>query len=124
MDGASTRTPLLLMRQLLICTAVHALSLPNIGIDLGTTNSAIAVLRSGTPAIVLNNGVPTTPSTVGFTPDGVLVGEVALGQAASNVQNTICSSKRFMGKRIKEVKLEASRVSFEVPRFCSAQQWT
>ena len=102
---------------LMLCLArVSAARLgANIGIDLGTTHSAIAILASGaSPSLLLNKGSPTTPSIVGYTAEGVVVGEEALVQTGSNVENTVCSSKRFMGKRIKEVAIEASRVSFEV----------
>ena len=72
-----------------------------IGIDLGTTNSVVAVMEGGDPVVIPNaEGGRTTPSVVAFTKDGErLVGQVAKRQAVTNPQNTIFSIKRFMGRR-------------------------
>jgi len=72
-----------------------------IGIDLGTTNSVVAVMEGGDPVVIPNaEGGRTTPSVVGFTKDGErLVGTVAKRQAVTNPQNTVFSIKRFMGAR-------------------------
>src|SRR5918996_2170000 len=79
-----------------------------IGIDLGTTNSVVAVMEGGEPAVVVNQeGARTTPSVVGFTKDGErLVGQVAKRQAVTNPENTVFSIKRFMGRRCSEVQEE------------------
>src|SRR6476661_7510458 len=76
-----------------------------IGIDLGTTNSAVAVLTGGEPEVLPNaEGGRTTPSVVGFSKSGErLVGTVAKRQAVTNPENTIYSIKRFMGRRFDEV---------------------
>ena len=87
-----------------------------IGIDLGTTNSCVAVLE-GDEAIVIANaeGARTTPSMVAFTGDGErLVGQAAKRQAVTNPQGTIYSIKRFMGRRLAEVSEEVSLVPYEV----------
>ena len=72
-----------------------------IGIDLGTTNSVVAVMEGGEPKVIPNEeGGRTTPSVVGFTKNGErLVGQVAKRQAITNPENTIYSIKRFMGRR-------------------------
>ena len=76
-----------------------------IGIDLGTTNSVVAVMEGGDPVVIPNaEGGRTTPSVVAFTKDGErLVGQVAKRQAVTNPKNTIFSIKRFMGRRLNEV---------------------
>ncbi|MDF3052938.1 MAG: Chaperone protein dnaK, partial [Geminicoccaceae bacterium] len=76
-----------------------------IGIDLGTTNSVVAVMEGGDPVVIPNaEGGRTTPSVVAFTKDGErLVGQVAKRQAVTNPQQTIFSIKRFMGRRMNEV---------------------
>ena len=76
-----------------------------IGIDLGTTNSVVAVMEGGDPVVIPNaEGGRTTPSVVAFTKDGErLVGQVAKRQAVTNPQQTIFSIKRFMGRRLNEV---------------------
>ncbi len=76
-----------------------------IGIDLGTTNSCVAVLEGGEPKVIANEeGARTTPSIVGFSKSGErLVGQVAKRQAITNPENTIFSIKRFMGRRYNEV---------------------
>ena len=80
-----------------------------IGIDLGTTNSVVAVMEGGDPVVIPNaEGGRTTPSVVGFTKDGErLVGQVAKRQAVTNPQNTVFSIKRFMGRKMSEVTEEA-----------------
>src|SRR4030088_1295132 len=87
-----------------------------IGIDLGTTNSCMAVLEGGEPTIIENaEGGRTTPSVVAFAPSGErLVGTVAKRQAVTNPQNTIFSIKRFMGRKEAEVREEESIVPYKV----------
>jgi molecular chaperone DnaK len=87
-----------------------------IGIDLGTTNSAMAVLTGGEPEVIPNaEGGRTTPSVVAFTPSGErLVGAVARRQAVTNPQNTVFSVKRFMGRDTSEVSEEQTIVPYEV----------
>jgi len=87
-----------------------------IGIDLGTTNSAVAVMEGGDPVVIPNEeGGRTTPSVVGFTKDGDrLVGQVAKRQAVTNPQNTVYSIKRFMGRRHHEVSGEIAMVPYKV----------
>ncbi len=87
-----------------------------IGIDLGTTNSVVAVMEGGQPAVIPNQeGGRTTPSVVGFTKSGErLVGQVAKRQAVTNPENTIYSIKRFMGRRINEVSEEMKLVPYKV----------
>src|ERR1700760_1851709 len=87
-----------------------------IGIDLGTTNSCMAVLEGGEPTVIENSeGGRTTPSVVAFTASGErLVGTVAKRQAVTNPQNTIFSIKRFMGRKEGEVKEEESIVPYKV----------
>src|SRR5207253_1243540 len=82
-----------------------------IGIDLGTTNSVVAVMEGGDPVVIPNaEGGRVTPSVVAFTKDGErLVGQVAKRQAVTNPQNTIFSIKRFMGRRMGEVEEETKR---------------
>jgi molecular chaperone DnaK len=89
-----------------------------IGIDLGTTNSAVAVMEGGTPKIIPNEeGGRTTPSVVAFTKDKErLVGQVAKRQAVTNPQNTVYSIKRFMGRRQEEVPEEIRIVPYEVSK--------
>src|SRR5919112_67412 len=89
-----------------------------IGIDLGTTNSCMAVLDGGDPAVVENaEGARTTPSVVAFTQGGErLVGTVAKRQAVTNPENTVFSVKRFMGRKEAEVKEEETMVPFKVVR--------
>src|SRR5258705_2174540 len=87
-----------------------------IGIDLGTTNSVVAVVEGGQPTVIVNQeGARTTPSVVAFTKDGQrLVGQVAKRQAATNPENTIFSIKRFMGRKYDEVVEEARRVPYKI----------
>jgi molecular chaperone DnaK len=87
-----------------------------IGIDLGTTNSVVAVMEGGDPVVIPNaEGGRTTPSVVGFTKDGErLVGTIAKRQAVTNPQNTVFSIKRFMGRKMSEVTEEIKRVPYKV----------
>ena len=87
-----------------------------IGIDLGTTNSCVAVLEGGEPKVIANEeGARTTPSIVGFSKSGErLVGQVAKRQAITNPENTIFSIKRFMGRRYNEVTDEMKMVPYKV----------
>jgi molecular chaperone DnaK len=87
-----------------------------IGIDLGTTNSCVAVMEGGEPVVISNTeGNRTTPSVVAFTKDGErLVGAVAKRQAVTNPQNTVFSIKRFMGRRHAEVQTEEKIVPYKV----------
>ncbi len=89
-----------------------------IGIDLGTTNSAVSVMQGGEPVVVPNQeGGRTTPSVVAITKTGErLVGQVAKRQAVTNPENTIYSIKRFMGHRFDEVTDEAKRVPYKVTK--------
>ena len=87
-----------------------------IGIDLGTTNSCVAVMEGGEPKVIENEeGARTTPSIVGFSKSGErLVGQVAKRQAVTNPENTVFSIKRFMGRRYNEVNDEMKMVPFKV----------
>ena len=89
----------------------------SIGIDLGTTNSCVAVLEGGDPAVITNSeGERTTPSVVAFDKKSGerLVGQLARRQAVTNPDRTIYSIKRFMGQRHDQVRQEASRVGYEI----------
>jgi len=87
-----------------------------IGIDLGTTNSVVAVMEGGEPKVIVNEeGSRLTPSVVAFTKDGeILVGQVAKRQAITNPENTLFSIKRFMGRRCEEVTEEIKKVPYKV----------
>ena len=88
-----------------------------IGIDLGTTNSCVAVLEGGDPLVTTNpEGERTTPSVVAFDKRSGerLVGQLARRQAVTNPERTIYSIKRFMGRRFGDVEAEARRVGYEV----------
>ena len=89
-----------------------------IGIDLGTTNSVVAVMEGGQPVVIPNQeGARTTPSVVGFAKSGErLVGQVAKRQAVTNPENTVYSIKRFMGRRLGEVNEEMKMVPYKVTR--------
>ena len=89
-----------------------------IGIDLGTTNSVVAVMEGGEPVVIANQeGGRTTPSVVAFTKSGErLVGQVAKRQAVTNAENTVYSIKRFMGRRYDEVSEEMKMVPYKVTR--------
>ena len=96
-----------------------------IGIDLGTTNSVVAVMENGQPTVVVNQeGSRLTPSIVGFTKEGErLVGQVAKRQAVTNPENTVFSVKRFMGRKFAEVGTEASRVPYRVVSAGNGDAW-
>jgi len=89
-----------------------------IGIDLGTTNSVVAVMEGGSPVVIPNQeGSRLTPSVVGFTKEGeILVGQIAKRQAVTNPENTVSSIKRFMGRRSDEVSEEIKKVPYRVVR--------
>ena len=92
-----------------------------IGIDLGTTNSAVAVIEGDSPTVILNEeGSRTTPSVVAFTESGeLLVGATAKRQAVVNPKNTIYSAKRFIGSKHKEISREAKKMPYEVSKTSS-----
>jgi molecular chaperone DnaK len=96
-----------------------------IGIDLGTTNSVVAVMEGGQPAVVVNQeGARVTPSVVAVTKDGErLVGQVAKRQGVTNPENTVFSIKRFMGRAFSEVADEAGRVPYKVVRADNGDAW-
>src|SRR5436190_18505229 len=87
-----------------------------IGIDLGTTNSVVAVMEGNDPVVIANSeGARTTPSVVAFTKGGErLVGQAAKRQAITNPQNTVFSVKRFMGRKFDEIREEEHRVPYKV----------
>src|SRR5262245_8250951 len=89
-----------------------------IGIDLGTTNSVVAIMEGGQPTVIVNQeGARITPSVVALTKEGErLVGQVAKRQAVTNPENTVFSIKRFMGRKFDEVQSEAGRVPYKVAR--------
>ena len=89
-----------------------------IGIDLGTTNSVVAVMEGGEPVVIANSeGGRLTPSVVGFSKTGErLVGQVAKRQAVTNPENTVFSIKRFMGRRFEEVNEEMKMIPYRVGR--------
>src|SRR6267142_4532693 len=88
----------------------------SVGIDLGTTNSVVAVMEGGKPTVIVNSeGSRLTPSVVAFTRTGErLVGQLAKRQAVLNPENTIYSAKRFIGRRYPEVQEEVKNVPFKV----------
>src|SRR5262249_26769498 len=88
----------------------------SIGIDLGTTNSRVAVMKGGSPTVIINSeGSRLTPSVVAFTKSGErLVGQIAKRQAVLNPENTIYSAKRFIGRRYSEVQSEIKNVPYKV----------
>ncbi len=96
-----------------------------IGIDLGTTNSAVSVMEGGQPVVIPNpEGGRTTPSVVAFTKSGErLVGPLAKRQAITNPENTVYSIKRFMGRRYGEVKSEIARFPFKVTEHENGDAW-
>ncbi len=96
-----------------------------IGIDLGTTNSVVAVMEGGQPTVIVNQeGSRITPSVVALTKEGErLVGQVAKRQAVTNAQNTVFSIKRFMGRKFDEVQSESSRVPYKVVRSQNGDAW-
>src|SRR3979490_2052982 len=96
-----------------------------IGIDLGTTNSVVAVMEGGEPVVIPNpEGSRITPAVVGFTKSGErLVGQVAKRQAVTNSEKTIFSIKRFMGRKYDEGAAEAARVPYTVGRASNGDAW-
>jgi molecular chaperone DnaK len=96
-----------------------------IGIDLGTTNSAVSVMEGGQPVVIPNpEGGRTTPSVVAFTKSGErLVGPLAKRQAITNPENTVYSIKRFMGRRYSEIKSETARFPFKVVEHDNGDAW-
>src|SRR6476646_2007643 len=96
-----------------------------IGIDLGTTNSVVAVMEAGEPMVIENSeGGRTTPSVVAFAKDGErLLGQVAKRQSVTNPENTVFSIKRFMGRKYDEVASERSRVPYAVVRAENGDAW-
>jgi molecular chaperone DnaK len=96
-----------------------------VGIDLGTTNSAVAVMEGGEPTVIVNQeGGRTTPSVVGFAKEGErLVGQVAKRQAVTNPENTVFSIKRFMGRKHGEISKEIGRVPYKVVRADNGDAW-
>src|SRR5262245_30980281 len=101
--------------------------MPNrvIGIDLGTTNSVVAVLEGGRPVVTVNQeGLRLTPSVVAFARDGErLVGQVAKRQAVTNPENTVFSIKRFMGRKFDEVSGEMARMPYSVVCAQNGDAW-
>jgi molecular chaperone DnaK len=96
-----------------------------IGIDLGTTNSVVAVMEGGEPLVIVNQeGGRTTPSVVAFSKEGErLVGQVAKRQGVTNPENTVFSIKRFMGRKHAEVSAEAGRVPYKVVKADNGDAW-
>src|SRR5687767_2911205 len=96
-----------------------------IGIDLGTTNSVVAVMEGGEPAVIVNQeGGRTTPSVVAFTKEGErLVGQVAKRQSVTNPDSTVFSIKRFMGRKHDEVSAEVARVPYKVVKADNGDVW-
>src|SRR5215210_5520558 len=96
-----------------------------IGIDLGTTNSVVAVMESGEAVVVVNQeGARTTPSVVAVAKDGDrLVGQVAKRQAVTNPENTVFSVKRFMGRKFTEVTEETKRVPYRIVQNSNGDAW-
>src|SRR5256885_112194 len=139
-DGSLYRLPSPPTQQyhyLVVCTHIRCLTYTHIvrillpmgnkiiGIDLGTTNSVVAVMEGGQPAVIVNQeGSRITPSVVAITKEGErLVGQVAKRQAVTNPENTIFSIKRFMGRKFDEVSSEASRVPYKVVRAQNGDAW-
>ena len=96
-----------------------------IGIDLGTTNSVVAVMEGKEPKVIVNEeGSRITPSVVAWDDKGeILVGQIAKRQAVTNPENTVYSSKRFMGRRFEEVQDEMKRVPFKVVKGKNGDAW-
>jgi molecular chaperone DnaK len=96
-----------------------------IGIDLGTTNSVVAVMEGGEPVVIVNQeGARTTPSIVAFTREGErLVGQVAKRQSVTNADSTVSSIKRFMGRKFGEVPQEIARVPYQVVKAGNGDAW-
>merc|ERR1740138_341985 len=101
------------------CVAARAEVAPGekvVGIDLGTTNSAVAAMEAGSPTIIPNaEGNRTTPSVVAYSKSGeLLVGQIAKRQAVVNPENTFYSVKRFVGRQASEIESELKEVSYQV----------
>src|SRR5512145_2774448 len=96
-----------------------------IGIDLGTTNSVVAVMEAGEPVVVANQeGARTTASVVGVAKEGErLVGQIARRHAVTNPENTVFSIKRFMGRKHAEVADESARVPYKVVKAENGDAW-
>src|SRR5688500_4851859 len=96
-----------------------------IGIDLGTTNSVVAVMEGGQPTVLVNQeGSRITPSIVAFTKEGErLVGQVAKRQAVTNPENTVFSIKRFVGRKFSEVSSEQQRVPYRIVAADNGDVW-
>ena len=96
-----------------------------IGIDLGTTNSCVAIVENGDTVVIPNTeGSRTTASVVAFTQSGErLVGQVAKRQAVTNPENTVFSIKRFMGRKHQEIASEVSRVPYQVVKADNGDAW-
>ena len=97
-----------------------------IGIDLGTTNSCVAIVEGGEPKVIINEeGTRTTPSVVAFLKDGdeVLVGGTAKRQAVANPENTVYSTKRLMGRRFEEISSEADSLAYKVVKSGKSDAW-
>src|ERR671936_3098515 len=96
-----------------------------LGIDLGTTNSCMAIMEGGEPVVLENSeGRRVTPSVVAFAKTGErLVGDAAKRQAITNSRNTIYSIKRFMGRKFEEVQEEIKRVPYKVVKASNADAW-
>jgi len=89
-----------------------------VGIDLGTTNSCVAVMEGGKPTVIANaEGFRTTPSVVAYTKNqDLLVGQIAKRQAVMNPDNTFYSANRFVGRRVEEVNEESKEGSYSVEK--------
>ena len=96
-----------------------------IGIDLGTTNSVVSVMEGKEPKVIVNEeGSRTTPSVVAWDDKGdILVGQIAKRQAVTNPENTVYSSKRFIGRRYDEVEHEKARVPYHVVAGKNGDAW-
>ncbi len=97
-----------------------------IGIDLGTTNSCVAVVEGGEPKVIINEeGTRTTPSVVAFLKGGeeVLVGGIAKRQAVANPENTVYSTKRLMGRRFEEISSETDGLAYSVVKSSKSDAW-
>src|SRR6187549_780741 len=96
-----------------------------IGIDLGTTNSVVAVMEGGEPTVIPSaEGGRTVPSVVAFSKEGErLVGQIAKRQAITNPENTIFSIKRFMGRKYSEVVEESKKVPYKVVQADNGDAW-
>ena len=97
-----------------------------VGIDLGTTNSCVAIIEGGEPKVIINEeGTRTTPSTVAFLKGGdeVLVGGPAKRQAVANPENTVYSNKRLMGRRYEEISKEAESLAYKIVKSGKSDAW-